>query len=298
MPRAGSRRSPRCTRRASPVVFGAAPRPDFKDSTTDVLAARHRRPRPAGPRLLLQGDLKDKLAAYRAHVGKMLALGGESRSREGGRRCRRGRDGAREADEDARSRSATRRRRTTRSTSKGLGKLPSARLEGVLQGARHSRRARDRRRRRRSSSARSMVCARKLKPAQWASYFTYQLLADASFALPKAFDDEDVRADEGADRPASSSRAQQALRRRDRRRARRAARRSSTSRSTSRRRAKQSAVALVDALVAAMSDDLGTLDWMSDADHEDRAATSSRRSCGMVGYPDKWRHVRLRGQAR
>src|SRR6185503_21013518 len=29
-----------------------------------------------------------------------------------------------------------------------------------------------------------------MKPAQWASYFTYHLLIASAFALPKAFDDE------------------------------------------------------------------------------------------------------------
>ncbi len=127
----------------------------------------------------------------------------------------------------------------------------------------------------------------KYKPAQWAHYFTYHVLAEAAPTLPKAFDDEafeltkllsgvekqpdrykrcidattmalgEVLGKQYADRyfPAD---------------------------------AKATAISNFDAIIASLHDDIGTLDWMSEATRQ-LGAGKLAKIVKMIGYPDRWR---------
>jgi putative endopeptidase len=127
----------------------------------------------------------------------------------------------------------------------------------------------------------------KFKPAQWSHYFTYHVLAEAAPTLPKAFDDEafeltkllsgvekqpdrykrcidattmalgEVLGKQYADKyfPAD---------------------------------AKATAIANFDAIIASLHDDIGTLDWMSEATRQLGVAKLAK-IVKMIGYPDTWR---------
>jgi putative endopeptidase len=128
---------------------------------------------------------------------------------------------------------------------------------------------------------------KRFKPAQWASYFTYQLLHDTAFALPKAFDEEDfalwslVRGT-----PQQIPRAERCVR------------------SASiwmgellgklyvdkhfSPAAKQTTQTLFDAIVKVMSSEIGALTWMSEQTRK-TAQAKLAKLVAMIGYPDKWR---------
>ena len=166
-----------CTRSASGSCGASTSRPTSKDSTTNVTQLDAGGLGLPDRDYYLKADFKDKLDAYQQHVARMLALGGCREARGGGRRRARDRDRAREADEDRASSSATSRplynptdlkelAKQTKSVDwkayfKALGVTPSTKIIvgtpkffAALDGLR-----------------------KKLKPAQWASYFTYHLLA-------------------------------------------------------------------------------------------------------------------------
>jgi putative endopeptidase len=127
----------------------------------------------------------------------------------------------------------------------------------------------------------------KFTPAQWRSYFTYHLLEANAFALPKAFDDEAfelTRALTG--QPQQPERHKRCI--------------DATSTALGELLGqqyvakafpgtnKQTAISLVDAIVAAMHDELAHIDWMTDATRQiatDKLAKVVRK----VGYPDRWR---------
>jgi putative endopeptidase len=127
----------------------------------------------------------------------------------------------------------------------------------------------------------------KFKPAQWRNYFIYHLLVENAFALPKAFDDEAfelTRALTG--QPQQPERYKRCI----------DATASGLGELLGQQyiakafpgTSKQTATALVDAIVAAMHDDLAHVDWMTDATRqiaEGKLAKVVRK----VGYPDKWR---------
>ena len=126
-----------------------------------------------------------------------------------------------------------------------------------------------------------------LKPAQWASYFTYQLLAQLAFALPAAFAGESFELQKlvsGVERP--HERSQRCV--------------EATGVALGELlappyiaryfagSAKQDATKLVDAIVAALATELGELDWMSDATRQAAIAKLGKLT-RMVGYPERWR---------
>lgn len=127
----------------------------------------------------------------------------------------------------------------------------------------------------------------KFKPAQWASYFTYHLVAHSALQLPKRFGDEAFalqRALSGVQEPPDRSRrcieaTQDALG--ELLGQLYAAKYFPST-------VKQEATALVDALVQAMGDELAALDWMSDPTKQ-AARAKLAKLVRMVGYPEKWR---------
>jgi len=109
----------------------------------------------------------------------------------------------------------------------------------------------------------------RFKPPQWSAYFTYKLVATYAFALPKAFDGQRKCVD--ATRDALGELLGQQY--------------------TARffpAAAKQTAVTEVDALVKALVDTVGGLDWMTPATKQ-VATAKLGKLVRMVGYPDKWR---------
>jgi putative endopeptidase len=127
----------------------------------------------------------------------------------------------------------------------------------------------------------------KFKPAQWSHYFTYHLLAESALTLPKAFDDEQFEL-------------QKALtgveKKEDRYKRCINATTGALGELLGKQyadkyfppTAKQTAVANFDAIIAALHDDLATLDWMSDATRQ-LAVAKLAKVVKMIGYPDKWR---------
>ena len=128
---------------------------------------------------------------------------------------------------------------------------------------------------------------KKLKPAQWSAYFTYQLLLHESLALPKALDEEaflhDKLARGVAAKPARYKRCIEATT-------------SALGELVGRQyvdkylpaASRQAAIAQFDALLAALGDEVGVVDWLGDASRK-----TVRERLGqlvrMIGYPDKWR---------
>ncbi|MEO8549741.1 MAG: M13 family metallopeptidase [Kofleriaceae bacterium] len=127
----------------------------------------------------------------------------------------------------------------------------------------------------------------KFKPAQWAHYFTYHVLVGTSFTLPKAFDDEAfelTKALTGVEK--QQDRFKRCI--------------DSTSNALSEllgkqyvdkyfpATSKQSAVAAFEGIIASLHDDIGQLDWMSDATRQ-LAVGKLGKIVKMIGFPDKWR---------
>jgi putative endopeptidase len=127
----------------------------------------------------------------------------------------------------------------------------------------------------------------RFKPAQWASYFTYHLVQRMAFAMPRPLDDaafELTRLVTGVER--------------QRERGKRCIERTADAlgdllgqayvATHFAGNAKQTATRLVDALAAAMFDDIATLPWMADATRQ-VALAKLDRIIRMVGYPDHWK---------
>jgi putative endopeptidase len=127
----------------------------------------------------------------------------------------------------------------------------------------------------------------KFKPAQWASYFTYHVLITYSFTLPKAFDDEAFTL-----KKALTGQPQQAERYKrcidDLEGALGELLGQQYTAKFFPPTSKQTAITLVDAIVAAMGDNINTLDWMS-ADTKKTAQEKRDKIVRMIGFPDKWR---------
>ncbi|MBC7974553.1 MAG: M13 family metallopeptidase, partial [Myxococcales bacterium] len=125
------------------------------------------------------------------------------------------------------------------------------------------------------------------KPAQWASYFTYHLVAATAFALPTAYGGEAFALEKlvtGVERPQERSQrcvtatgealgdllAQPYV-----------ARYFAGS-------AKQDVAKLVAAVVSAMAAQIASLDWMTDATRQEALAKLGKIT-RMVGFPERWR---------
>ncbi|HTL33851.1 MAG TPA: M13 family metallopeptidase [Kofleriaceae bacterium] len=124
-------------------------------------------------------------------------------------------------------------------------------------------------------------------PAKWQSYFTYHLLAENAFALPKAYDDEAF----ALEKVLTGVTEKQP-------RFKRCVAATSTGLGELLGKqyvdkyfpgqARSTAITLVDAVVKELDGDLSQLDWMSDATKQvarDKLAKIVR----MIGYPDRWR---------
>jgi putative endopeptidase len=128
---------------------------------------------------------------------------------------------------------------------------------------------------------------KKYKPVQWSGYFTYHLLVRTGLALPKAFDDEAFALRQlisgVTEKPARFKRCIDA-----------------TTLGLGEllgkayvdkhfpAQAKATAATLVDGIAAAMNDEIGVLDWMSEPTRK-TAQDKLAKLVRMVGYPDKWR---------
>ena len=127
----------------------------------------------------------------------------------------------------------------------------------------------------------------KFKPAQWSHYFTYHVLAETAETLPKAFDDEQFELTKllsGVEKqPDRYKRCIDATT---------AALGEVLGKQYSDKffpaDAKATAIANFDAIIASLHDDIGTLDWMSEATRQLGIAKLTK-IVKMIGYPDRWR---------
>jgi putative endopeptidase len=128
---------------------------------------------------------------------------------------------------------------------------------------------------------------KKLKPAQWSAYFAYNLLFDASMSLPKAFDEEAF-----AQRRLVSGVTEQPPRFKRCIDATTVALRDLLAKAYVDKhfsaQSRQSAVTLIEAIAAAMNDEIGKLDWMSEPTRK-TAQGKLAKLVRMVGYPEKWK---------
>ncbi len=128
---------------------------------------------------------------------------------------------------------------------------------------------------------------KKFKPTQWASYFTYHLVASMSFGMPKAFDDEAFVLEQALtgveERQDRSKRCIDATQ-------------DALGELLGQQyvmkhfpgSSKQTANQLVDALIKTMGEEIAKLDWMTDLT-KGLAAQKLGKIVRMIGYPDKWR---------
>jgi putative endopeptidase len=125
----------------------------------------------------------------------------------------------------------------------------------------------------------------RLKPSQWASYFTYHVLADTSFALPKAYDDEQFELTKLlTGQPSKAERSKRCV----------DATQDALGELLGQQyaakyfppAAKQAASLLVDAVFKVMGEQLGKLDWMSEPTRK-TAQDKLAKVVRMIGYPDK-----------
>ncbi|MBP6841344.1 MAG: M13 family metallopeptidase [Kofleriaceae bacterium] len=269
-----------------PVVFGASPEADFADTTSNVLFLDSAGLGLPDRDFYLEATFKDKLEAYRAHLGRMFELLGRPKAQ------------AEAAAADVITIETALAKVTKTGTERrnlpalynpvdraGLGTLtksidwtayfkqlgfdPGKKIIvttpsffQALDGLRTS-----------------------IKPAQWANYFSYHLVSSASLALPKRFDDEVfalTRALRGVEQ--------------QRERYKRCV--DATTGAMAEYvgqpfvdrafpgASKQAAEQMVDAIAATMGKQFDKLDWMSD---KTKAAARDKlaRLEKMVGYPDK-----------
>ncbi|HVK85652.1 MAG TPA: M13 family metallopeptidase, partial [Kofleriaceae bacterium] len=270
------------------VVWSAQAFADLRESTTTVtyldaaglgLPARD---------YYVKSDFQDTLEAYRAHVARMLALAGTPEAKTAAAAAdvlaietelaKLTKTGVEQRDlaalynpTDLKSLARQVKSVDWQRYFQGVGYQPSAKLVIATPSL---------------FAALDKVRA-KFKPAQWASYFTYHLVAHAAFQLPKRFGDEAFALQKvltGVQQPPDRSRrcieaTQDAL-------GELLGQLYATKYFPS--TAKQQAAALVDALVRAMGDELVALDWMSEPTKQ-AAQAKLAKLVRMVGYPEKWR---------
>ncbi len=264
------------------VVFEASAAPDFKHSTQEVTQLDA-----AGLGLpdrdyYLRGELKDKLEAYRAHVAKMLALAGVKADAN---------DVIAVETELAKlTKTAVEKRDVPGAynpvDARGLAKLSKLDWAGYFKAMG-------------VVPSKTIVVGTpkffaaldglraRLKPAQWSAYFTYHVLAETSFGLPKAFDDEQFALTKVLT-------GQQAQPRRSNRCIDAAS--EALGELLGQQYAakyfpagsKAAASQLVDALVKTMNDELGKTAWMTAATRQ-TAQAKLAKVVRMIGFPDKWR---------
>jgi putative endopeptidase len=271
-----------------PVVWGAMAAADLKDSTTNVTQLDSDGLGLPDRDYYVKPDLKDKVDAYRVHVARMLELSGMPHAKaESGAAdvlaietelAKLTKTGVERRDPAA-SYNPTDTKALAKQVKsvdwkaywKALDVTPSAKIIvgtpkyfAALDGLRT-----------------------KFKPAVWTSYFTYHLVEATSFALPKAFDDEAFELQKTltgvAKQQERSKRCVEATQ---------GALGELLGQQYADKyfpgAAKQQATAMVDAIVKAMGEEIGQLDWMSDTSKQ-TAQAKLAKIVRMIGYPEKWR---------
>jgi len=270
------------------VVWASYVMADLKDSTTNILYLDA-----AGLGLpdrdyYLKPELKDKVDAYRAHVGKLLAIAGVPADKTAAAAdsvlaielevAKLTKTGVEQRDlqaaynpTDAKGLAKQVRTVDWKAYWKALGMTPSKK---IVVGTPRFFAALDKLRAR-------------FKPGQWGSYFAYHLVHAYAFALPKQFDDEAFELDRaltGVEQRQDRSKrcieatqdalgellGQQYV-----------ARYFPGS-------SKQTATQLVEEIARVMHDEISRLEWMSDATKQ-IAQQKLGKLVRMIGFPDKWR---------
>jgi putative endopeptidase len=268
------------------VVFGIGSGPDLKSSTQQVLQLDTGGLGLPDRDYYVQREFRDKLQAYQAHVAKLLGLAGIAKPDAAAADVV-----AVETELAKLTKTAVEKRDVPAAYNpvdlKGLGKLtrsidwkayfkalaitPSS---TIVVGTPTFFSALDRLR-------------TSLKPGQWASYFTYHVLADTAFALPKAFDDEQFELTKLlTGQPEKAERSKRCI----------DATQDALGELLGQQyvakyfpaTAKQSASLLVDAVFKVMGEQLGKLDWMSPQTRK-TAQDKLAKVVRMIGYPDRWR---------
>ena len=266
------------------VVWSEGTIADFKDSATTVLYLDAAVLGLGDRDYYVKPELKDKVDAYKIHIGKLLALAGLPAI---------GADDvlAVELELAKLTKTSIEQRDIPRlynpTDLKGLGKqvksvdwkslwkalaiVPSKRL--VVTTPKYF-------------AAIDKLRAR-FKPVQWSRYFTYHLLQRFAFTLPKSFDDEAFELDKltrGVEtRQERSKRCIDATQ-------------DGLGELLGQQYAakyfpgssRQTATMLVDALVRVMIEEIGKLEWMSEGTRQ-IAQAKLARVVRMIGYPDKWK---------
>ncbi|HEY5924959.1 MAG TPA: M13 family metallopeptidase, partial [Kofleriaceae bacterium] len=128
---------------------------------------------------------------------------------------------------------------------------------------------------------------KRFKPAQWSGYFTYHLLGSTAHALPKPFDDEAF-----ALKQLVSGVTEKAPRFKRCIDATTAGLGELLGKAYVDKhfpaQSRQAATVLVEAIAAAMHDEIGKLDWMSEPTRQ-TAQAKLGKLVRMIGFPDKWR---------
>ena len=270
------------------VVWANYVMADLKDSTTNVLYMDA-----AGLGLpdrdyYMKPELKEKVDAYRAHVGKLLALAGVPADKSAAAAdsvlaieleiAKLTKTGVEQRDipasynpTDAKALGKQVKSVDWKAYWKALDMTPSKK---IVLGTPKFFAAIDKLR-------------AKFKPAQWASYFAYHLVHAYAFALPKPYDDEAFELDRALS--GVEKRQERSKRCID-------ATQDSLGELLGQQyvakyfpgSSKQNATQLVDAIVLVMHDEISRLPWMSDATKQ-IAQQKLARIVRMVGFPDKWR---------
>jgi putative endopeptidase len=270
------------------VAWSVGAAPDFKQSTTNITQLDSGGLGLPDRDYYFTPELKDKVDAYRTHVARMLELGGIAKAKTEAAandviaietdlaNATKTRTQARDPQDQYHPTDPAGLAKQAKSVDwkaywKALGITPSATINvgspkffAAIDGIRT-----------------------KFKPAQWTSYFTYHVLENAQFGLPKAFRDEAF-----ALKKALTGQPEQAERYKlcieatelglgELLGQQYAAKYFPPS-------AKATAVGLVDAIVQAMGENINTLDWMS-KQTQTIAQQKREKIVRMIGFPDKWR---------
>ncbi len=266
------------------VVWSEGTLADFKDSATNVLYLDTAALGLPDRDYYVKPELKDKVDAYRLHVGKLLALAGMSPA---------GADDvlAIEVELAKLTKTSVEQRDVpglyNPTDLKGLGKQ----VKSVDWKALWKALAVTPSKKLVVTTPKYFAAIDKLrgtfKPAQWSRYFTYHLLQKFAFTLPKAFDDEAFELDK-------LTRGVETRQERSRRCIE--ATQDGLGELLGQQYAtryfpgssRQTATMLVDALVRVMSDEIAKLAWMSEGTRQ-IAQAKLARVVRMIGYPDKWK---------
>ena len=270
------------------VVWTEIAMADLKDSTTNILYLDA-----AGLGLpdrdyYVKPELKDKVDAYRTHVGKLLALAGVPAAKSAAAAddvlaieleiAKLTKTGVEQRDipaaynpTDAKGLAKQVKTVDWKAYWKALDIEPSKK---IVLGTPKFFAALDKLR-------------AKFKPAQWGSYFAYHLVHTFAFALPKPFDDEAFE----LDRALTGVEKRQERSRRCIEATQNALGELLGQQYVAKYfpgSSKQNALQLVDALARVMNDEISKLPWMSDATKV-IAQQKLSKIVRMIGFPDKWR---------